>query len=109
LQIRNQEEIELKQFDEDMKILKEDSKQGIIRVHIDQGDDLWALHQVIEPGDLCKANTQRKITGSGESERTRAVERKWMVLTIEAEKNEFNGSSVRITGPIVDGPEDIAR
>lgn len=92
-----------------MKVLGFDFKKGFCRVKIDNLDDLWVLSQVIDPKDLIRARTFRKIKlGSGD-ERKSEVIKKPVMLTIEVEKVDFDKSSLRISGIIKEGPDDIPR
>jgi protein pelota len=92
-----------------MHILNSNFKSGKVSVLITEGDDLWYLKQLIDPGDLVKGKTTRKIR-IGNSENAK-VTKKTMTLTVEAETVEFgdDGASLRINGLIKDGPEDLPR
>ncbi|MBI5390911.1 mRNA surveillance protein pelota [Candidatus Woesearchaeota archaeon] len=92
-----------------MKILHMHLKQGEIAVLVDQLDDLWYLHTILEHGDKVKARTLRKISIGGD-EHAKVV-RKPVMLTLSVENVEFHSHSnmLRILGVIVDGPEDIPR
>jgi len=90
-----------------MKIISSDLAKGFCKVKIDNLDDLWVLSQVIDPKDLVRARTFRKIKlGSGD-ERKSEVIKKPVSLTIEVEKVDFDKSSLRISGVIREGPDDI--
>lgn len=90
-----------------MKVLGFDFKKGFCRVKVDNLDDLWVLSQVIDPKDLIRARTFRKIKlGSGD-ERKSEIIKKPVMLTIEVEKVDFDRSSLRISGVIKEGPDDI--
>ena len=66
-----------------MKILSSDFKKGNVSLHIEDLDDLWQLSHIIDPGDLVKAKTTRKVK-IGNSENAK-VTKKTLTLTIEAE------------------------
>tara|TARA_Y100000310_G_scaffold324914_1_gene387521 strand:+ start:30306 stop:31355 length:1050 start_codon:yes stop_codon:yes gene_type:complete len=92
-----------------MHILKSNFKTGKVTVLVTEGDDLWYLRQLIDPGDLVKGKTTRKIKiGSSENAK---VTKKTMTLTVEAETIEFGdtGDSLRVNGLIKDGPEDLPK
>ncbi len=84
------------------------SKQNEKRLKIDNLNDLWYLSQIIEPGDTVKARTERKVT-IGSKEEKSAVKKVNVTLAIEVEKIEFHkySDALRVSGKIVEGPEDI--
>ncbi len=86
-----------------MKIIKKDYSKGLVKVEINTLDDLWVLYNIIEAGDLVSGKTQRKIEYASEKEK------KTIFLKIEVEKVEFHKTSnvLRISGKIVEGPEDV--
>lgn len=91
-----------------MKIAKHDAKAGVITVVPEHVDDLWTLHQVIDPGDEVSGKTVRKIKLEGE--RKSEVSKKTIFLRITVEKAEFDArGELRVNGKILDGPEDVAR
>ncbi|MDP3990003.1 MAG: mRNA surveillance protein pelota [archaeon] len=92
-----------------MNIIHSDFKKGVAKLLVTDLDDLWYLSQIIDPGDLVKGKTTRKIKiGDGDNA---TVTKKTITLTVEAETIEFGstGNSLRINGRIRDGPEDIPR
>ncbi len=95
-----------------MKILHRDLKQGKIKVQIDNLDDLWYLSAIIEEKDRVEGLTERKIKleGAG-SDRDQKVIRKTVHLEINVEKVEFHkyANILRISGKIINGPEDVPR
>lgn len=88
--------------------LQKNLKANKVKVSVENADDLWVLKGVIEPGNVVRGSTERKIKIGGTDEKAK-VTRKRMFLTITVEKVEYDGSSLRVLGAIVDGPEDIAR
>ncbi len=92
-----------------MQILKTDLKHGFVHVKIEHPEDLWYLSHIINPGDLVRGTTERKIKIGGEDARNQKVVRKKMTLTLRAEKIEYTKSSLRVLGVITDGPDDIPR
>ncbi|MBI2147301.1 mRNA surveillance protein pelota [Candidatus Woesearchaeota archaeon] len=92
-----------------MRILHSDLRNGELVVSPDHADDLWELSTLIDPDDLVKGKTVRKIKLGGDSERA-GVAKRAVTLTIQVEKAECTSSSeLRISGWVVDGPEDIPR
>jgi len=90
-----------------MKIIRQDKKEGIIKVIPETLDDLWHLDNILEPGDLLTAKTYRKQVIKSGSE-TKEGDRIPVVLTIEVEKKDFHKDthSLRVTGKVKAGPED---
>ncbi len=89
-----------------MKILHTDFKKGEVKVEVQNLDDLWYLHTIIEQGDLVKGKTLRKIK-VGESGDTlkRAV-----FISIKTQRIEFsqNAAVLRIGGIIIESSsEDV--
>lgn len=95
-----------------MQILKQDLKNGYLFLKPEDLDDLWYLSQVIESGDRVSARTLRKIKlDSGDGDRKTAVIKKPALLKVSVESVEFakHSDSLRISGKIIEGPEDIPR
>src|SRR3989344_2240603 len=44
-----------------MEIIKSDFKKGLVSLRVTAKDDLWYLSHLIEPGDLIKSKTTRKV------------------------------------------------
>lgn len=84
-----------------MKVLEWDEKHGIMKVHVDNEDDLWVLNLVIEKGDEVVARTTRDVSVGKESRRVP------MVVKILVEKTEFQTftNRLRISGVIEEAPE----
>ncbi|RMF06117.1 mRNA surveillance protein pelota [Candidatus Woesearchaeota archaeon] len=96
-----------------MKIVKSDWKKGSVTVKPETPDDLWVLSQIAEPGDRARARTMRKvkINSSGSCENATAVVKKPVTLTLEVTKSAFSPEthSLRISGTVIEGPEDVPR
>ncbi len=92
-----------------MKILKKNLRNEEVKVLIENPEDIWALSQIIEEGDLIKGKTERKIKLGADGERNLKVIRKTVFLTIETEKTEYMEDNLKVLGVIRDGPDDIAR
>ncbi len=91
-----------------MKILSRDLKRGV-GVLVQTLDDLWYLSQIIEEGDLVKGKTLRKIKSGDDYARKSKTEKKPVFIKLRVEKAEFHEYSnvLRVSGAIVEGPEDI--
>lgn len=91
-----------------MDILKKDLKTGYVSLRITEEEDLWQLSHLIEPEDFVKGQTERKIKIG--SEDNFKVVRKKVNLMLEVEKLEYvpENNSLRLLGPIREGPDDIS-
>jgi protein pelota len=94
-----------------MKALNQNPKKGIIKVKVENLDDLWYLSQLIDPKDLVSGKTIRKIRIGEQSDRNPKIVKKPVFITMEVEKVEFSKTSslLRVSGIVVEGPEDISR
>ena len=92
-----------------MKLLHSNLKKGIVKIKIENLDDLWYLNQVIEKNDLIKGKTFRKIKIGKETQRKQKTAKKPVFLLIQIEKIEFSKTSnvLRISGIVKEGPEDV--
>jgi len=92
-----------------MKIIRK--HKGEIKLEVTKLEDLWYLSQVIDARDLVKAKTLRKIKLGDDDERNTKVIKKPVTLIIEVEKVEFHkySNSLRVSGIVKEGPEDIAK
>ncbi|HLD02378.1 MAG TPA: mRNA surveillance protein pelota [Candidatus Nanoarchaeia archaeon] len=95
-----------------MKILKQEFNKGYVFLKSESMDDLWCLSQVIDDGDLVASKTVRKIKiGDGSEQRKTDVVKRPALIKISVEKVEFAKASnnLRVSGKIVDGPDDVPR
>jgi len=94
-----------------MKIIHKDLKKGVLKVRIQNQNDLWYLSHIIDEGDLVSGKTQRKIKMGAEGDRATKTIVKKVFIKIQVEKLEFHKYSdkLRASGKIVEGPEDVAR
>ncbi len=92
-----------------MKIIFSDFKKGGAKVKITTLDDLWYLSQIIDPKDIVKGETLRKIK-IGEAMNQKVV-KKPVFLSLIVEKTEFHKQTdiLRVSGIIQEGPEDVPR
>lgn len=92
-----------------MKQIYSNIKKGELKIKIENLDDLWYLSTIIDPKDLVKGKTIRKIKLGKEEQRKLKIIKKPVFLKIEVEKIEFSKTSdiLRISGIIKEGPEDI--
>lgn len=94
-----------------MRIVKEELKnnKGKVIVIPQSFDDLWILLQIIAPGDIVFGKTTRRIRQ--DTEQIDKGERRTVYLGIKVEKTALSDfpNMLRITGIIVQGPDDIPR
>ena len=92
-----------------MKQLYSNIKKGEIKLKIENLDDLWYLSTIIDPNDIIKGKTIRKIKLGEKEQRKIKIIKKPVFLKIQAEKIEFSKTSdiLRISGKIKQGPEDV--
>lgn len=90
-----------------MDIIHSDFRKGIVKLRVNDLDDLWYLSHIIDAGDIVKGKTTRKIK-IGEGENAKTV-KKTITLKVEVEKVEFHKFSdlLRVNGKVMEGPEDI--
>ncbi len=93
-----------------MKLLKKDFTKGFVKLQIEDMDDLWYLSHIIDIGDFIKGETFRKIKIGESDSRNMKVIKKKIFIKLKVEKIEFHKYSdiLRVSGKIVEGPEDIS-
>jgi len=94
-----------------MRVLKKDLRGGMVKLLVENGDDLWHLRHLVQPGDVVHAVTWRREERSTDMVRSEKTERRRMYLGIEVEDVEYADFSdrLRILGVIRDGPDDVPR
>ncbi len=94
-----------------MRVLHRDPKTGEIKLRVENADDLWHLHNLVQPGDLVRASTYRREDVKTDKVRPERGEKVRVTLTVRVEGVEFQAFSdcLRITGVIVEGPQDLGR
>ena len=82
-----------------------------MKLLVENGDDLWHLRHLIQPGDLVSAVTWRRDERSTDMVRAEKVERRRMYLGVEVEEVEYADffDRLRVLGVIREGPDDIPR
>ncbi len=93
-----------------MKKISSNYKKGKLKLKIENLDDLWALNQVLDPGDLIKAKTTRKIKLGQKGEKQEAI-KKTITLEIKLEKIDFGreGQSLRLRGISTEDREEMPK
>ena len=94
-----------------MRVLHRDPKTGEIKLRVENPDDLWHLHNLLLPGDHVRASTTRREEVKTDKVRPERGEKVRVTLTIRVEDVEFQAFSdrLRISGVIVEGPQDLGR
>src|SRR6266702_1655490 len=94
-----------------MRVLHRDPKTGEIKIRVENADDLWHLHNLVQEGDLVRASTYRREDVKTDKVRPERGEKVRVTLTVRVEGVEFQAFSdrLRITGVIVEGPQDLGR
>ncbi|MBI5388847.1 mRNA surveillance protein pelota [Candidatus Woesearchaeota archaeon] len=94
-----------------MKVLDSQLKKGIVKIGVENLDDLWYLSQLIDAGDVVKGQTFRKIKlGEGTDRKADVVKKKiFIAIKVEAVEFDTQSSVLRINGTILEGPEDVQR
>ena len=93
-----------------MKIINQNTKDGIIELVPETLDDLWHLSHIIEVGDNASSKTTRRIQDtSGDKLRSDRGIKKTFYLGLDIENISFHlfTGKLRLTGVITRGPEDL--
>jgi protein pelota len=92
-----------------MKQIHQNLKKGEVKVKVENLDDLWYLSTIIEPKDIVKGKTIRKVKLGNSDERKQRIMKKPVFLKISVEKTEFSKTSdiLRVSGKITEGPDDV--
>ncbi|HIQ32394.1 MAG TPA: mRNA surveillance protein pelota [Methanothermococcus okinawensis] len=91
-----------------MKIL-ETSEKDILKVIPENLDDLWHLYNIIEKDNIVWAMTERRVEDRGDKLRADRGTKKKVYLGLKVEKVLFHEDTnrLRVSGRIVEGPEDV--
>src|SRR6266568_3507567 len=79
-----------------MRVLHRDPKTGEIKIRVENADDLWHLHNLVQEGDLVRASTYRREDVKTDKVRPERGEKVRVTLTIRVEGVEFQAFSTRI-------------
>jgi len=91
-----------------MKVINQDVKKGILKLKVENLDDLWYLSHIIEQNDRVKGKTVRKIKIGESTQRNVTVTKKQVFLTLQVEKIDFSPDLLRVSGKITEGTDDVA-
>jgi protein pelota len=88
-----------------MKIINTNFKKGLVKVRVDDNEDLWTLKKIISQDDEVSSETTRVI-----KKEDREGIRKKMFLRLIVSKCEFMQATftLKVLGRIVEGPEVVA-
>ncbi len=94
-----------------MRIIHKDLKKGIIKLKVEDLDDLWVLQNVVEAGDMVSGKTLRKIKVTDKDGNVTRVSKEHVFLQLVVEEAEFHEHTgmLRVSGVVHDGPEDVPR
>ncbi len=87
-----------------MDIIKKHKNTATIKAT--NNDDLWYLSHIIEPGDILRGRTLRKITLGEDS---KSAVKKAVYVSIVAERVENTDSGLRVSGKICEELEDVPK
>lgn len=86
-----------------MKVIKKDFKNGLLKVEIENLDDIWHLSHIISVGDKIKSRDSRKIKIGDK------VVKKTVVLLLGIVKVELGKNYLRVSGKVVEGTEEVPK
>ncbi len=85
-----------------MKVLKKDIRKGLIKIKVENKDDLWFTHRLIKQKDSVIATTTRKVKVGEDNVR------KKILVKIEVDKNKLENGMLKLSGRILEcNDEDI--
>lgn len=90
-----------------MKILKMDLKRGMVSVSLENPEDLWALYNLIEKGDLAFAKTSREIKPEGVGRPSSFRRQVSLWIRVERVYLDRSANRLRVHGIVHDAPEDL--
>jgi protein pelota len=94
-----------------MKILRKDLKHGKMSLRIEVEDDLYYLADIISENDIVVSKTKRRLEIDRDTHRADRIDKETLTLGIEVDSVEFdqNVDRLRVTGKIVQGPENVPK
>ncbi|MBI4140298.1 mRNA surveillance protein pelota [Candidatus Woesearchaeota archaeon] len=92
-----------------MKIIHSNLKHGIVKVKIENTEDLWYLSTIITQNDKVKGTTVRKIKTGTEEKSASYKTTITLIISVENTQYEPSSQTLRITGTVTDGPEEVQR
>ena len=92
-----------------MHVISVDPRKGLLKVKIEDDEDLWLLNTIISQGDIVFSLTTREVKPKGTTRSSKGSRRIPMFLGIKVEATEYEPftNRLRIRGVIVEGPEEF--
>lgn len=92
-----------------MKVLRQDRKEGVIKLLPQNLDDLWHLYNLVQEGDLVRASTPRRQEARTDKIRPERGEKVRMKLGLRVASREWDEfvDRLRVHGVIEEGPQDL--
>ncbi len=90
-----------------MKIIYGDIRKGVVKLNVENLDDLWYLSGILNKNDKVVSKTERRVKSKDGSLRDKSV-REVVTLGIEVDNIALESAEMlRVSGKIVEGPEDM--
>lgn len=91
-----------------MRVLFKDLRHGVLKLKVENLDDLWYLSQVVLEGDLVRGETARRVKDK-EDVKSSGGERRPVTLGVRVEKIDLKSdvNNLRVSGIVEGGPEDV--
>jgi len=92
-----------------MHVISVDSRKGILKVKIEDEEDLWLLNTIVSKGDIVFSLTTREVKPKGTTRSGKGSKRIPMYLGVKVESTEYEPftNKLRIHGIIIEGPEEF--
>ncbi len=91
-----------------MRILEENRAENLIRLQVENQDDLWYLRNIISEGDLVRTTVMRRVEKQADMVRSKETSRKPVAVLLSVESIDFRPftNSLKILGVIVGGSDE---
>jgi len=90
-----------------MRIIAKDLKKSFVKLQVFSLDDLWALYNVIVPGDCVYARTTREVKAEGVGRPSSRRVPVFMGLRVERVQFDRGISKLRLLGTVIEAPEEV--
>jgi len=90
-------------------VITVDPRKGILKVKVEDDEDLWLLNTIVAKGDIVFSLTTREVKPKGTTRSGKGSKRIPMYLGVKVEATEYEPftNKLRIRGIIVEGPEEF--
>lgn len=85
-----------------MKLINNNKNEK--KLQIERLEDLWYLSQIIEPDDLVRSKSERKLKIGDDK-----IIKKTVILTLEVTKTELCSDNFRVSGTVFEGTDDVPK